>query len=198
MITLVVAGVALAGPTTVAGADPSAALAPRRVALVIGVDVYGDPALQTLAFAGKDARDLGGALKDPRYGGYDDVRVVTGVQATSREAIRGAIADVTADLQRDDTFLLYLSGHGTLALDPIDGTRLFFLPSDGQLNRPEQTAIAVSWLEQEMDHVASKRRVLILDTCHNGRGRSGIAADTAERLRALREQAPPPKNRKRK
>lgn len=193
MIVLAIAGVALAGPTTVAGADPSAAFAPRRVALVIGVDVYGDPALQTLAFAGKDARDLGGALKDTRYGGYDDVRVVTGVQATTRQGIRDAIADAAADLQRDDTFLLYLSGHGTLALDPIDGTRLFFLPSDGQLDRPEQTAISVTWLEQEMDHVASKRRVLILDTCHNGRGRSGLSNATAEHLRTLRGDPPPPR-----
>lgn len=193
MIPLLVAAVAHAGPTTVAGADPSAALAPRRIALVIGVDSYGDPALTPLAFAGKDAKDLGGALSDARYGGYDDVRVVTGVQATTRAGIKDAIADATADLQRDDTFLLYLSGHGTLALDPIDGTRLYFLPSDGQLDRPEQTAIAVSWLEQEMEHVASKRRVLILDTCHNGRGRSGLSADTETRLRALRGNPPPPR-----
>jgi uncharacterized caspase-like protein len=177
-------------PTSTAGLD--AAYAPRRVALLIGVDAYYDPELQTLSFAGKDARDLAAALQDPAGGDYDEVTVVTGKDATTAEGIVHAIREATADLQRDDTFLLYLSGHGTLDLDPIEGTRLFFLPSDGKLGAPADTALEVATIEDSLSKIAARRRVLILDTCHNGRGRSGLSDTTQARLRQLRGDPPPP------
>ncbi len=183
---------ALAGVTPVDAGDLDAVYAPRRVALLVGVDSYDDPALQRLSFAAKDATDLGAALSDPAYGGYDRVTVVTGEQATSAAEIRRAVREATADLQRDDTFLLYLSGHGTLDLDPIDGTSLYVLPSDGVLDDPRATAIPVRWLEDEVGSVAARRRVLILDTCHNGRDKSGVSQRTASLLRGLKGDPPPP------
>src|SRR5690606_32135085 len=121
-------------------------------------------------------------LDDPRFGNFDVVRVVTDPQATTAAGIRRAIAEATADLQRDDTFLLYLSGHGTLTLDPLEGTRLWFLPSDGRLQRPETTSVPVGWLEETLRTLPPRRRVMILDTCHNGRSKSGISEATRSRL----------------
>lgn len=192
MIALLLAFAALAGvkPTPVEGLD--AAYAPRRIAMLVGVDDYADPALQTLSFAGKDADDLAAVLMDPAIGGYDEVVVVTGAEATTRAGIVHAIERVTADLQRDDTFLLYLSGHGTLDLDAIRGTRLYFLPSDGELAEPVETALEVAWLERTLTQLEPRRRVLVLDTCHNGRSKSGLSGSTASRLRQLRGDPPPP------
>lgn len=172
-------------------ADLDRAYAPRRVALLIGVDHYNDPALQALSFAGKDANDLATVLRDPVYGDYDVVHVLTGKDATDRADIERKIREVAGTLQRDDTFLLYLSGHGTLELD-LDGTHLYFLPSDGKLDAPEQTAIDVAWLERTMSGLVPKRRVLIMDTCHNGRSKSGLAPGTEARLKQLRGDPPPP------
>lgn len=187
---------ALAGTVTVTD-DGSAddAFAARRVALLIGVDTYDDAELAPLAFAGKDARDVATALKDQRIGDYDEVHVLTGKQATSRQAIVSKLREVTASLQRDDTFLLYLSGHGTLTLDPIDGTRLWFLPSDAELASPEERGLEVAWLEQTLSELVPRRRVLIMDTCHNGRGdgsRSALNARTRDRLAGLRGEPPAP------
>ena len=133
--------------------------AARRVAVLVGVQEYADPALQGLRFAAKDARDLGAALESPTIGGFDRVFVVEGRDSTTAAAIERAIGVATADLQRDDTFVLYLSGHGTLTLDPELGSRLWFLPSDGQLDAPEETGIALSSIEARIADLPARRRV---------------------------------------
>jgi uncharacterized caspase-like protein len=169
------------------------AFAQRRVAVLIGVDDYADPDLTGLKFAAKDANDLAGVLEDPEYGAFDRVFVLTGAEATSAEGIQQAIDFATADLQRDDTFLLYLSGHGTLTLDPVDGSRLWFLPSDGQLTQARETGIAISWLEERVAQVEARRRVLVMDTCHNGRDKSSLDPKTVRLLDGMRGDAPAPR-----
>jgi uncharacterized caspase-like protein len=175
------------------GPESAAAFAPRRVAVVIGVQDYDDPALRGLRFSNKDATDLGNVLGSPDLGGFDRVTVIEGAAATSRVALRRALAAATADLQRDDTFLLYLSGHGTLTLDPIEGSRLWFLPSDARLEAPAETGLAVSELEDLVNSLPARRRVLILDTCHNGRtgSKSSLSGVTARQLQGLRGGEPP-------
>ena len=196
---LPLASVAEAGVVRGDGSGLEAVYAPRRVAVLIGVQDYEDPALQGLRFAAKDARDLGAALDSPTVGDFDRVFVVEGGTATTRAAIERAIGVATADLQRDDTFVLYLSGHGTLTLDPELGSRLWFLPSDGRLDDPEGTGVALSVLESRIADLPARRRVLIMDTCHNGRtgdglaGRSVVNDSTAQLLAGLRGEAPAPR-----
>lgn len=166
---------------------------PRRVAVVIGVDGYDDPALTDLKYAAKDARDLSAALDDA--GDFDRVLTVTAPNATTREGIEKALDFATADLQRDDTFLLYLSGHGTLTIDPVDGTELWFLPSDGELGDAAGTGIPIAWLEERVADVEARRRVLVMDTCHNGRegSRSSVDESTAALLESMRGEPPAPR-----
>lgn len=168
---------------------------PRRVAVVIGVDGYDDPALTDLRFAAKDARDLSLVLDDEQLGGFDRVLTITAPEATTRASIEQALDFATSDLQRDDTFLLYLSGHGTLTIDPVDGTELWFLPSDGELGEARTTGIPVAWLEERVADVEARRRVLIMDTCHNGRegSRSALDSGTAAVLDQLRGEPPAPR-----
>ena len=173
-----------------------AAYQARRVAVLVGVQDYGDPELAGLRFPAKDAHDLGDALGDPDVGGFDRVVIVEGQQATSRQGILDALRVATSDLQRDDTFVLYLSGHGTLTLDPTEGSRLWFLPSDGHLDRPEDSGLAVADLEALVNELPARRRVLILDTCHNGRSnsKSALAGNTAAMLEGFRGEPPAPRN----
>lgn len=189
------AGVVRSGP-----ADLQAVYAPRRVAVLVGVQDYTDPALQGLRFPEKDATDLAAVLQDPEQGGFDRVLVVSGQGGTTAKALQDAIAVATADLQRDDTFLLYLSGHGTLTLDAAEGSRLWFLPSDGVLDDPEGTGLAIADLEALVADLPARRRVLMLDTCHNGRNREGGLAgrakvndQTAQLLSGLRGEPPAPR-----
>jgi uncharacterized caspase-like protein len=196
LLTPLLAGPALAGKVTVPkDGQLDRAYQARRVALLVGVDTYADPDLEPLAFAGKDARDMARALRDEAVGDFDEVHVLTGPDATSRQAILERLEAVTADLQRDDTFVLYLSGHGTLTLDPLEGTRLWFLPADAELATPAEEGLAVADLEATLSSLTPRRRVLIMDTCHNGRSDSSRAAlndTTRDRLASLRGEPPAP------
>jgi len=201
---LLLSSAVLAGVVEVDAVDPQAldrAFAPRRVALLVGVQDYADPALAGLRFPAKDARDLGAVLSEPAVGGFDRVFVLEGAESTTAEAISHALDVATADLQRDDTFLLYLSGHGTLTLDPLDGSRLWFLPSDGRLDHPQSTGLAIDALEERVGTLPARRRVLVMDTCHNSRtqsgtlaGRSSLTTTTRLLLDGLRGPPPPPRS----
>ena len=164
----------------------------KRVALLVGVDQYGDEALTTLSFSGKDANDLATVLRSDTGGGFDEVTVLTGPERTTRSAILDTLDKITSDLQRDDTLLVYLSGHGTLTLDAINGTELYFLPSDATLDQPKEQGVLVSWLEETLADKVARRRVLILDTCHNGRSKSGLSNQTEQQLSSLRGEPPAP------
>ena len=167
---------------------------PQRVALLVGIDSYLDPDLDTLRFSAKDARDLGDVLAAESPGGFDQVTIIDQAAGATRAAIEEAIVSATANLQRDDTFLLYLSGHGTLTLHPTNGTRLWFLPSDGVLTKVQTTGLPVDWLEERVGSLVARRRVLILDTCHNGREKSSLANQTSTALAGLRGDPPPPRS----
>jgi len=184
---------AVAGGLGTADVDLDGVYQPRRVALLVGVNEYDDPDLPSLRFSSKDATDLGDVLGEASVGNFDRVWVLTDPEETTYEGIIRALDIATADLQRDDTFLLYLSGHGTLTLDPIEGTRLWFLPSDSTLSEARETGMAVTTLEERVADVPARRRVLVMDTCHNGREKSSLDGATAGLLDGLRGDPPPPR-----
>ncbi len=165
-----------------------AAYAPIRVALVVGIDEYADSALQGLKFPAKDAKDMAGVLGDDGAGGFDSVTLLSG--EVSRDEFWAAFNDATADLGRDDLFVLFLAGHGTLGPSGNASSALYFLPSDTSLQRYDLTGIAMDDVAQAMDDVEARRRVLMVDACHSGTGRSSLSSEVVAWLNALR--GPPP------
>jgi len=168
--------------------DMEAAYAPRRVALVVGIDSYDDPELGGLRYAAKDADDLTAVLSDPSAGGFDVITQLSG--EVTADAFWSAFRSVASTLQRDDTFLLYIAAHGTLDLD--SGTALYVMPSDGRLDAIAATGVALAELERALGQLKSRRRVLAMDTCHTGQGRSSISAETMARIEQFRGPIPPP------
>jgi hypothetical protein len=178
------------GPVGVASPDRLAeARAPRRVALLFGVDSYDDPELVDLRFAAKDASDLGRALADPDIGDFDRVVEVTG--SPKRQDLLDALEQVVSTLHADDTLLVFFAGHGTMRLSGGE-TELFLLPADAELDRPQEAGLALSELERLLQSVRPRRRVLIIDACYNGEGRSALSSDTSDILRSMRGEAPQP------
>jgi uncharacterized caspase-like protein len=165
------------------------AYASRRVALVVGIDAYTDPALAPLHFAAKDARDVAAVLSDPAKGDYDVVSVLSG--DVPRAAFWQAFQAVTSHLQRDDTFVVYIAAHGTLDLG-ARGTSLYVLPSDAWLADAASDGISVQALADAVSRLPARRRVTILDTCHSVGGRSALSPDTQRRIDGLRGPVPPP------
>ncbi|MFH1468518.1 MAG: caspase family protein, partial [Pseudomonadota bacterium] len=188
------AGAALAGTRGVHTDSPrppdlEQAYAPRRVALVVGIDRYTDPALGDLRYSAKDAQDLAAALSSPGEGSFDLVSQVAGT--VTKQSFWSAFEAATGHLQRDDTFVLFIAGHGTLDLGG-EGTLLYVMPSDSWLEQPADTGIPLLDLEEAFSHLPARRRVLLLDTCYSGSGRSALTPAMKARLDGLRGPLPAP------
>jgi uncharacterized caspase-like protein len=96
----------------------SSAYAPRRIALLVGISEFQDPQWRALRYSEKDAADLSAALKDPGRGHFDQVRVLTRPEQTTRQAILAALRELQQEaLRPDDVVVVYFSAHGTLARD---------------------------------------------------------------------------------
>jgi uncharacterized caspase-like protein len=170
-------------------ADLDGTYAPRRVALVVGIDRYTDPALGDLRYPAKDSQDLARVLSAPDQGGFDLVSQVTGT--VTSDSFWSAFEAATSHLQRDDTFVLFIAGHGTLDLSG-EGSRLYVMPSDAWLAEPADTGIPLLALEAAVADLPARRRVMVLDTCYSGSGRSALTPSMRERLDSLRGPIPTP------
>ncbi len=151
------------------------ALAPRRRAILVGVDTTRDPAFPPLRHAGADAQELGEVLRRARDGGFDDVRVLTTSDQTTRAAIFRVLSEASEELRPQDELVVYFSGHGTRVHDPArDSWRRFLVASDTRSGELESTAIDLVALQAFFGELAPARKALILDACFSGDGKSSV------------------------
>ncbi len=176
--------------------DLADTFAPRRVALVVGVNDYRDPLLGNLRFAAKDATDLEAVLADPALGGF---QVHTLTEQVTRDRVWERLAEVTADLQPDDTFLLYLAGHGTMELRPASPEHafatephLYLLTSESLLDDAAGTGVALEDLDRTVAALVARKRVVVVDACYSGKGRSALSARELIEREQLRGPVPNP------
>ncbi len=163
----------------------AAALQPRRVALLVGVQRFDDPAWRPLRYPSADARELGEVLHDPQKGAFDEVEVLGG--ALTRERFRAALrrlAERTRDEQ--DTVVLYLSSHGTLARDATGQLRRYLVLTDTSMADVPGTAFSMDELKQDFDRLTSRRKVLVLATCHSGSGKSLLPEGVQHELAGIK------------
>ncbi len=158
-------------PVAVSRDTLAAAHRPRRVALLVGVQKFDDPQWRPLRFPEADAVAFGDVLRDAGKGAFDEVEVLGG--ALTRDGFRSALqrlAGRTRDEQ--DTVVLYLSSHGTLARDASGRLRRYLVLSDTSMADVPGTAFSMDELKRDFDRLRSRRKVLVLATCHSGGGKS--------------------------
>lgn len=161
------------------------AYAPRRIALLVGIDRFDDGEWKPLRFPEKDAEDLAAVLRDPQRGGFDDVEVLKG--APTRAALRAALQRL-AERNRDerDTVVLYVSSHGTLGYDQRGEMRRWLVARDTRLGDVADTALPMDELKRDFDRLRSRRKVLMLATCHSGGGKSLLPAEVQSALQGTK------------
>lgn len=165
----------------------------ERYALLIGISHFEDPAWGNLRYAEKDAEDLARALRDPLRGGFRQVTVLNTPQATTRERVRAALRELEARAFREqDVVLVYVSSHGTLARDLRGELQRYLVTSDARLQQVADTALQTQELEEALERLGSRRRVLVLATCHSGSGKSLLPAQVRAELERLKGPLPQP------
>lgn len=149
-----------------------AALAPRRRAILFGVEQYADPAFPPLRHAEEDAAAIAALLENPEQGGFDEVFVYRGAD---RATIARALQQARADLAREDTLVVYFSGHGTA---DSAGSR-YLLAADSQARDLPGTALELTALQDFFSALAPAQKALIVDACFSGDGKSSRPPDAA-------------------
>ncbi len=159
-------------PAVSTSEELAAALQPRRIALVIGVDDYHSAAFPDLRFAGEDARAVAEILRGPGEGGFERVVVLDSSTVTSRARILAELRGALADLRREDVFVIYFSGHGTAAVNDEGEVRLYLLVHDSSPGDLEGTAIDLEVLQDFVGSLRAERKALVVDACFHGAGKS--------------------------
>ena len=161
--------------------------ADRRFALVIGIDRYDDERFHALRFAAHDARAVGAALTPA----FKSVKVLATPETTDRASILEGLRQAGEQASRQtDTLVVYLSGHGTLAQRSGAGLERVLVARDTRLDLALSTGIPVDDLLADLERIPARRKLLVLATCHSGRGKSALSDPLARALATVK--GPPP------
>ncbi len=165
----------------------SDAYAPRRLALLVGVSQFKDAQWRNLRYAAKDAEDLAKALRDPARGHFTRVRILTRPEETTRASILAALRQLRQEATRpDDVVVVYFSAHGTLARDGKGELKRYLVTTDASFRSISQTALSMDALKSEFDQLPSRRRLMVLATCHSGSGKSLLPRELEAELAGIK------------
>ena len=144
-------------------------------AVVVGVSRYKDARIPALSVSDKDARSIAEFLKTQKNL-FKDIHVSLLVnEDATNEALQREFIYKLRKAGKDDTVVVFLSGHGVD--DPKNPGEFFFLPYDAD---PEFVAIRGVHMNRQWftDRLDSKRVLIIADACHAG----GFAGSGVKRL----------------
>ena len=156
----------------VAGTAPGGNAGARKYAVIVGLNDYTDSGIGTLKYAVADAEAIHQALSTAPDGFKPEHTVLlSDNQPVEYRPTRSNILKYLSSYINlagpDDTILVYFAGHGTT----VDN-RLYLLPSDASISLLEDTSIAFERVKTMLEESPAKRKVLLLDACHSGAGRS--------------------------
>ncbi|WBO63309.1 caspase family protein [Streptomyces camelliae] len=134
----------------------------RKHALLVGTAAYADVAFPALPSVRADVHYLSQVLEMPAVGGYE---ACVRVEDSSKAAIKQAVERFLREREPDELVVLYLSGHG--AYDREDG-QLYYVTTDTEADRIQQTALDASFVTDQLEKCAARRKVLLLDCCFSG------------------------------
>ncbi len=133
----------------------------KKIALLIGVSEY-ESGLNPLQAAVKDVKAMQRVLQNPKIGGFDEVKILLN---SDTHTMQFEIETFFSGRDKEDILLLYFSGHGI----KDENGRFYFSTRITRTNLKNQliksTAVAASFVHDQMNNSRSKRQVIILDCC---------------------------------
>jgi hypothetical protein len=82
--------------------------------------------------------------------------------------------------------VVYFSTHGTLARGPDGELARYLVATDSNQDRIQQSAVLVRELLSRFESLPSRRKLLILASCHSGSGKSALPVEMAGELRGIK------------
>jgi len=133
--------------------------------LAFGVSKYQNPEYN-LQYAAKDANDLAQTIERLKGKGYANIytKVLTNEQVTP-DAIK-ASKDFVKNAKPDDTFILFIAGHGMHDSDPE--ATYYYLTSNADINNLKGTAADFETIEDLLQGIPPRNKLFLMDACESG------------------------------
>lgn len=148
-----------------AAADGLPAGKPDLYFLGFGVSGYLDSRID-LKYADKDVRDLAALFSQMGSGAFDRVYAKTYLnREVTAETIRQA-GSLLKGAKPDDTFVLFISGHGMH--DGDAAATYYYLTYDTDLKNLKGTAADYDLIEGLLQGIAPRHKLFLMDTCESG------------------------------
>jgi hypothetical protein len=176
--------------------DIGDAYSTKVLGLFIGIHNYRDPFWNDLKYPRKDVEDMVAYFTENEAIKLDFKMVLNQEAQTTRDHILNHVLDdfEIKNASPEDIVIVYISSHGTLVNELFDVIQdgkpskayqkvPYILTSDSLENKIADSAIALRKVTDWFERLRSKRKVLILDMCHSGRGgKSQLSPDQAALL----------------
>jgi hypothetical protein len=147
----------------------------RKVAIVIGVDTYKDPAIPALSNSVKDARAFGQLLESQL--GYETVVL----ENPGKRDVIAALNNVALAMAPNDSVIIYYAGHGWV----VESTSLgYWQLADSDAKQP-QTWLSNADIGKMVGQLGATQVALISDSCYSG------SLVSKERIRAATKAVDP-------
>ena len=142
-------------------------------ALLIGIDVYDDPAVNDLGGCVNDVQLMASTLVSHGFA-QADLTQLTSAPGTTRDGILAALDALVHGTAADDTVVLYYSGHGSQApdvnADEPDALDETIVPSDSGRGYLPVRDIVDDELNRALEEIGQRtdRATFIFDSCNSG------------------------------
>jgi hypothetical protein len=183
-------GALFAATPPFAAAAPGAAyadgLTPKKLVLAVGIDRFQDPLWRGLKFPRQDAKSVYDAFmaKDVAFDGGE---LLADPNGTTTPAVLQALARLAAENRNEeDTVVVYLSTHGTVAYKPDGTLGRYVITSDTDSQRVAATSLDYDRIMGAFQALRSRRKVLILAFCHSGVGKSALTPEMKHALSMIK------------
>ena len=133
----------------------------RRLFFVgIGVSEYTE-STKNLTYAHSDVLKL----SEEFHEAYEDK--FNGLVLTNELATRNNILEIKKFLQKtgvNDIVVVAFAGHGTIG----NNREFYFCPNDVNFTSPENSGVSYAEIEELLDSIPARKKLLLLDACHSG------------------------------
>lgn len=135
---------------------------PDLFILTIGASDYND-SKYNLKYASKDANDIAELMNDNKEK-YNETKIMKILDKdVTKENIQKA-KDFLMQSKVDDEVIVFIAGHGLLTKE-FD---YYFATSDIDFANPRERGITFEEIENILDGIPARKKVLFMDTCHSG------------------------------
>ncbi|RYY37266.1 MAG: caspase family protein, partial [Sphingobacteriaceae bacterium] len=150
--------------------EPAIPLKPKVYFAGIGVSTYKDSRMN-LKYADKDIRDIATEVK-AKFAGSE---VITLLNADATVANIKQLKQKFIQTNVDDIIILYISGHGLLN----NSADFFYATYETNFTAPDLTALPYKDIEELLDGVPARKKLVMIDACHSGEADKSDKALTA-------------------